>query len=74
MPFLASDYEEMFKIFKNHEADILIGTQMITKGLDFADVTLVGVLNADLALHYPSYDATMTAYNLIEQVTLICYT
>lgn len=64
-----SDYEEMFKIFKNHEADILIGTQMITKGLDFADVTLVGVLNADLALHYPSYDATMTAYNLIEQVS-----
>ena len=65
----ASDYEEMFKKFKNHEADILIGTQMITKGLDFADVTLVGVLNADLALHYPSYDATMTAYNLIEQVS-----
>ena len=64
-----SDYEEMFKTFKNHEADILIGTQMITKGLDFADVTLVGVLNADLALHYPSYDATMTAYNLIEQVS-----
>ena len=65
----ASDYEEMFQTFKNHEADILIGTQMITKGLDFADVTLVGVLNADLALHYPSYDATMTAYNLIEQVS-----
>ena len=64
-----SDYEEMFKTFKNHDADILIGTQMITKGLDFADVTLVGVLNADLALHYPSYDATMTAYNLIEQVS-----
>lgn len=64
-----SDYEEIFNTFKNHEADILIGTQMITKGLDFADVTLVGVLNADLALHYPSYDATMTAYNLIEQVS-----
>ena len=64
-----SDYEEIFSTFKNHEADILVGTQMITKGLDFADVTLVGVLNADLALHYPSYDATMTAYNLIEQVS-----
>ena len=64
-----SDYEEVFNKFKNHEADVLVGTQMIAKGLDFADVTLVGVVNADLALHYPSYDANMTAYNLIEQVS-----
>lgn len=63
------DYEQAFYKFKNHEADILVGTQMIAKGLDFSDVTLVGVVNADLALHYPSYDATMTAYNLIEQVS-----
>lgn len=63
------DYEVAFSKFKNHEADILVGTQMIAKGLDFSDVTLVGVVNADLALHYPSYDATMTAYNLIEQVS-----
>ncbi len=63
------DYEIAFNKFKNHEADILVGTQMIAKGLDFSDVTLVGVVNADLALHYPSYDATMTAYNLIEQVS-----
>ena len=63
------DYELAFNKFKNHEADILVGTQMIAKGLDFSDVTLVGVVNADLALHYPSYDATMTAYNLIEQVS-----
>ncbi len=65
----ASDYEEAFQKFKKHEADIMVGTQMIAKGLDFADVTLVGVVNADLALHYPSYAANMTAFNLIEQVS-----
>ena len=63
------DYELAFNAFKNHEADILIGTQMITKGLDFKDVTLVGVVNADLALSYPTFDATQVAYNLIEQVS-----
>ncbi|MDE6661020.1 MAG: primosomal protein N', partial [Anaeroplasmataceae bacterium] len=64
-----ADYETAFEQFKKHEADILVGTQMIAKGLDFADVTLVGVVNADLALHYPSYASNMTAYNLIEQVS-----
>ena len=63
------DYEAAFTKFKNHEADVMIGTQMIAKGLDFADVTLVGIINADLALHYPSYTSNMTAYNLIEQVS-----
>ena len=63
------DYENIFNTFKTQEADILVGTQMITKGFDFENVTLVGVLNADLALHYPSFDATSTAYNLIEQVS-----
>lgn len=67
-----SDYEEAYEAFKNHEADILIGTQMITKGLDFDDVTLVGVLNADIALSYPSFDASMVAFNLIEQVSGRC--
>ena len=64
-----SDYEDTYNKFKNHEADILIGTQMIAKGLDFSDVTLVGVVNADLALQYPIYDASMVAFNLIEQVS-----
>ena len=67
-----SDYEDAYEKFKNHEADILIGTQMITKGLDFDDVTLVGVLNADIALSYPSFDASMVAFNLIEQVSGRC--
>lgn len=64
-----ADYENAYNTFKNHEADILVGTQMITKGLDFDDVTLVGVVNADLALNYPTYDASMVAFNLIEQVS-----
>lgn len=64
-----TDYEKIFEKFKNHEADILVGTQMIAKGLDFTDVTLVGIINADLAINYPSYDANMKAFNLIEQVS-----
>ena len=64
-----SDYEEYYKKFKNHEADIIVGTQMITKGLDFKDVTLVGVINADLSLHYPLYDSNEVTFNLLEQVS-----
>ena len=63
------DYEGIYQSFKNHEADVLIGTQMLTKGLDFENVTLVGIVNADLALYYPKYDSTMIAFNLIEQVS-----
>ena len=63
------DYEEVYHKFKNHEADILVGTQMVTKGLDFENVTLVGVANADIALHYPTFDANQVAFNLIEQVS-----
>lgn len=63
------DYESAYHDFKNHKADIMIGTQMVTKGLDFENVTLVGVLNADLAMHYPTFDANQVAFNLIEQVS-----
>ncbi|MCR5349434.1 MAG: primosomal protein N' [Acholeplasmatales bacterium] len=63
------DYEEIYNKFKNHEADILIGTQMITKGLDFKDCTLVGVLNADLSINFPKYDSNQISFNLIEQVS-----
>lgn len=67
-----ADYDAAFEQFHRHQADILVGTQMIAKGLDFLNVTLVGIVNADLALHYPSYDATATAFNLIEQVAGRC--
>lgn len=66
------DYETYYKKFKNHEADIIVGTQMITKGLDFKDVTLVGVINADLSLHYPIYDSNEVTFNLLEQVAGRC--
>lgn len=62
-------YNVMYNSIKNNEVDIIIGTQMITKGLDFENVTLVGVVNADIALKYPEYDAYMHAFNLIEQVS-----
>lgn len=62
-------YIEAYDKVSKNEIDILIGTQMITKGLDFENVTLIGVVNADLALKYPEYDASMQAFNLIEQVS-----
>lgn len=65
----ACDYEDAFSKFKNKEANILIGTQMIAKGLDFENVTLVGILNADLALKYPCYDSNEICFDLIEQVS-----
>ena len=54
--------------FKRHEADILIGTQMITKGLDFPQVTLVGIIAADASLHVPDYRSAERTFCLITQV------
>lgn len=54
--------------FSNREADILIGTQMIAKGLDFPNVTLVGVVAADSTLHMPDFRAAERAFSLITQV------
>lgn len=48
-------YESILSAFSNQEADILIGTQMIVKGHDFPNVTLVGILAADLSLHISDY-------------------
>lgn len=62
-------YTKIFEDFSNHQADILIGTQMLAKGLDFKNVTLVGIINADMALFYPSYDANEVAFSLLEQVS-----
>lgn len=63
------EYNSYYEKFRNNEADILVGTQMITKGLDFPNVTLVGILNASLSLKYPSYDASEVTYELIEQAS-----
>lgn len=62
-------FETIWKAFNNQEADILLGTQMIAKGLDFPKVTLVGILMADLALSIPSYLAAEQTYNLLSQMT-----
>ncbi len=62
-------HEFIWHEFMNEEADILLGTQMIAKGLDFPKVTLVGVLMADLSLRVPSYKASEQAYMLFTQVT-----
>ena len=62
-------HEIIWNEFMNEEADILLGTQMIAKGLDFPKVTLVGILMADLSLKVPSYKASEQAYMLFTQVT-----
>lgn len=64
----AKSYEDIFKSFSNGEIDILIGTQMIAKGLDFPNVTLVGVLLADNSLHIPDFRSSERTFNLITQV------
>ncbi|WP_287883653.1 replication restart helicase PriA [Agathobacter sp.] len=60
-------YESILNAFANHEADILIGTQMIVKGHDFAGVTLVGILAADMSLHVPDFHGTERTFDLITQ-------
>ena len=60
-------HEKILSAFANHEADILIGTQMIVKGHDFPDVTLVGVLAADMSLYSGSYMAAERTFQLLTQ-------
>ena len=60
-------HEKILSAFANHEADILVGTQMIVKGHDFPDVTLVGVLAADMSLYSGSYMAAERTFQLLTQ-------
>ncbi len=62
-------HQEILDKFRNHEADILIGTQMIAKGLDLPLVTLVGVINADTGLNLPDFRAGEKTFQLLSQVT-----
>ena len=63
-----SAYQDIINAFANHECDILVGTQMITKGLHFDDVRLVAVLNADPLFNQPDFRAYERAYQMLEQV------
>ncbi|GIO26100.1 primosomal protein N' [Ornithinibacillus bavariensis] len=62
-------HEKLLKRFANKEADILLGTQMIAKGLDFANVTLVGVLTSDSMLHLPDFRSSEKTFQLLTQVS-----
>ena len=62
-------HEKLINAFKNGEADCLLGTQMIAKGLDFEKVTLVGVIAADSLLYLPDFRAAEKTFQLITQVS-----
>lgn len=61
-------YERIISDFSSHKADILVGTQMVTKGLDFGNVTVVGVLDADRMINFPDFRSAERAFNMISQV------
>lgn len=61
-------HEELLHQFVNHEADVLVGTQMIAKGLDLPRVTLVGIISADTSLHLPDFRAAERTFQLLTQV------
>lgn len=61
-------YDRLLGDFRAHEADILLGTQMVTKGHDFPDVTLVGVLMADMSLYLDDYRANERTFSMLTQV------
>lgn len=62
------NYEKFYSEFKNKEKSILIGTQMIAKGMDFKDVTLVGVISADISLNLPDFRAEEKTFQILTQV------
>ncbi|MDA9773654.1 primosomal protein N' [Saprospiraceae bacterium] len=62
-------YEKIIYDFSSHNLDILIGTQMVTKGLDFGKVSIVGILNADKLLAFPDFRASERAFQLMIQVS-----
>lgn len=62
------EHDRLLTIFKNREADVLVGTQMIAKGLDFPAVSLVGVINADNALSLPDFRAAERTFTQLTQV------
>ena len=64
-----NSHDDILAAFRRHDADILLGTQMIAKGLDFPNVTLVGVLSADSSLQMPDFRAAERTFQLLAQVS-----
>ncbi len=62
-------FEKLIDSFKNREIDILVGTQMLAKGLDFDNVTLVGIMNADTMLYHPDFRAFERSFQMMTQVS-----
>ncbi len=62
-------YEKIIDKFQNQEIDILVGTQMLAKGLDFSNVSLVGILNADNMLYFPDFRAFERSFQMMVQVS-----
>ena len=62
-------HEKIITAFQNHEYDILLGTQMIAKGLDFKEVTLVGIINADTSLNIPDFRSSEYTFQLLSQTS-----
>jgi primosomal protein N' (replication factor Y) len=62
-------YEKIIDAFKRHETDILVGTQMLAKGLDFENVSLVGIMNADNMLYHPDFRAFERSFQMMAQVS-----
>jgi primosomal protein N' (replication factor Y) len=61
-------YAKLIEALENHEIDILVGTQMLAKGLDFRNISLVGVMNADNLLNFPDFRAHERSFQLLQQV------
>ncbi|GAB2966118.1 primosomal protein N' [Hymenobacter coalescens] len=62
-------YQQIISDFEQQRTNVLVGTQMVTKGLDFGNVSLVGIINADSIIHYPDFRAHERAYQMFVQVS-----
>ena len=63
-----ASYDRIINEFSQHKTSILVGTQMVTKGLDFDAVSIVSILNADTMIHFPDFRSSERAFNMMEQV------
>ncbi|HLW50900.1 MAG TPA: primosomal protein N' [Sphingobacteriaceae bacterium] len=61
-------FERVLSAFDEHQYDVLIGTQMVAKGLDFGNVSVIGIINADALIHFPEFRAYERAFSLLAQV------